>query len=942
MKKLCTLLSSCLCFFFATTSAQVTTQTLSYTGAAQTFTVPTCVSSISFTCYGAQGASGASTASGAIGGTGGLGAMISGIYTLTPGTIVNVFVGGAGSGSLAGYNGGGSGSNGNSGAGGGATDIRIGGIALNNRVLVAGGGGGGGNAGCASSTITGGSGGAGGGGNGGNGVNSVAGGGGQGGQGTVGGATGIGCSFATGTAGTTGTFGIAGNGGNGPSICGAYVSGGGGGGGYYGGGGGGGGTAGTTSCTLNDQGGGGGGAGGTNYFGAAASGTAVTNGVRTGNGLVIVSYSLDPTPVISVNSGSICTGSSFVIVPSGASTYTFSGGSATVSPTSSASYTVTGTSSLGCVGNAAVSSVTVNPNPVITVNSGSICSGGSFTINPSGASTYTVSGGSFTVSPITNASYTVNGTNSFGCTNSSPAISTVSVQASPTISVNSGSICAGQIFTIVPTGASTYTYSSGSATLSPVASTVVNVSGTSTNGCVSTASAVANITVVSLPIVAVNSGSICAGQVFTLTPSGALTYTFLTGSNTVAPVSSASYSVIGSNSVGCISLPAVSNVTVYSLPILTVIATPTTMMICNLDPITFTASGASTYTWNGISTGLSFSATPSASGIYTLIGTDANGCANVATVPFTVNPLPVVTVVSTNTFLCLGQNATLTASGGLTYLWSVPTVTTATVAVSPSVTSNYSVTAISAFGCTKTETIAIQVNTLVVTASSNTVLCNGSSVTLSLSAANSYTWMPGNMSTGSINITPSVTTTYTYDAADAAQCHHLGFVTVSVNPTPTVTINSNTLICNGESVTLTAMGASSYSWTSPSGTTGAVIVLTPSSTASYSVVGTDVNGCTAIGVSEVSVNLCTGITAIRSELVGISIYPNPANTVLNIELNNNLSKTVTLTDLSGRTVRVVNSNDDRVELNIVDLANGVYYATISSGSEQRTIKVIKQ
>jgi hypothetical protein len=69
---------------------------------------------------------------------------------------------------------------------------------------------------------------------------------------------------------------------------------------------------------------------------------------------------LNPQPTITVNSGTICTGSKFVIVASGANSYTITGGTFTVSPANTTTYAVTGTSSAGCVSGAAVSQVSVS------------------------------------------------------------------------------------------------------------------------------------------------------------------------------------------------------------------------------------------------------------------------------------------------------------------------------------------------------------------------------------------------------------------------------------------------------------------------------------------------------------------------------------------------------------------------------------------------------
>jgi hypothetical protein len=209
----------------------------------------------------------------------------------------------------------------------------------------------------------------------------------------------------------------------------------------------------------------------------------------------------------------------------------------------------------------AVSYVTVHQSPVITVNSGSICSGQNFTINPSGASTYSVTGGSFIVSPSASSSYSISGTSTAGCVSAASAVSNVTVHNTPTISVNSGSICQGQNFIISPSGANTFTVNGGSFTVSPSGTTSYSVTGTSTAGCVS-AYAVSSITVHQSPTISVNSGSICAGDNFVIVPTGANSYTISGGSFTVAPALTTSYSVLGTNSLGCVSAQVVSLVQV--------------------------------------------------------------------------------------------------------------------------------------------------------------------------------------------------------------------------------------------------------------------------------------------------------------------------------------------------------------------------------------------
>ncbi len=247
------------------TVRSATTASFSYTGSQQTWTVPSGVTSIQIECWGAQGGERSAGVSP------GLGGYAKGYRSVSPGQSLYIYVGGQGTGVSnsvfggAGWNGGGN-AEGSGGGGGGGTDVRAGGTALTNRIIVAGGGGGTGyNAGDA------GDGGGLTGGDGGNAADGSAAYGGDGGTQSAGGAGGS-------TGGTSGTLGQGGNGGDRTGI--GYS--GGGGGGYYGGGGGGG-------CVVYGTGYGASGGGGSSYLGGVTGGT-TTPGVRSGNGQVIISY----------------------------------------------------------------------------------------------------------------------------------------------------------------------------------------------------------------------------------------------------------------------------------------------------------------------------------------------------------------------------------------------------------------------------------------------------------------------------------------------------------------------------------------------------------------------------------------------------------------------------------------------------------------------------
>ncbi|MBK8143746.1 MAG: hypothetical protein IPK62_01480 [Bacteroidetes bacterium] len=188
------------------------TQTFTFTGGMQTFTVPAGVTQINIVAKGAQGANGADGGGNGFGGTGGLGSSAEGILNVTPGDVLNIFVGGQGIGGTGGFNGGGSGGNILAGGGGGASDVRLNSVLVANRVIVGAGGGGGGTGGCAVPNVNGGNGGHGNA-NGTNGITSPNGGGGFAAIGASGGAEGIGCGGFLGAPGQSTINEVGGNGG---------------------------------------------------------------------------------------------------------------------------------------------------------------------------------------------------------------------------------------------------------------------------------------------------------------------------------------------------------------------------------------------------------------------------------------------------------------------------------------------------------------------------------------------------------------------------------------------------------------------------------------------------------------------------------------------------------------------------------------------------------
>ncbi|MFH0895301.1 MAG: gliding motility-associated C-terminal domain-containing protein [Bacteroidota bacterium] len=236
----------------------------------------------------------------------------------------------------------------------------------------------------------------------------------------------------------------------------------------------------------------------------------------------------------------------------------------------------------------------------------------------------------------------------------------------------------------------------------------------------------------------------------------------------------------------------------------------------------------------------------------------------------TVVALPSVSVNPLAPTICPGSSETLTASGATTYTWApstgLNTTSGATVIANPAVTTTYTVTGTTS-GCTGTTTVVVTVSPgLSVSVSPNpATICAGASETLTASGATTYAWSPstGLSSTSGTTVVanPASTITYTITGTTAG-CTGTATTVVNVNPIPTVSVTPNPVtLCNGESATLTASGASSYSWspgTGLSATTGATVVANPSSAITYTVSGTDL-GCT--GTTTVTVNVTAAIIA---------------------------------------------------------------------------------
>jgi len=530
----------------------------------------------------------------------------------------------------------------------------------------------------------------------------------------------------------------------------------------------------------------------------------------------------------------------------------------------------------------------------ITANSGiqfpdivaprpSICFGDTTTLfGPALASSYLWQPGgettqNITVQPSTTTTYTL--TVEGVCGNKQTLTKTITVNPLPTILINNGNpvaVCNGSTATLTATGGSTYLWSTSSTAnpinVSPVVPTTYSVIGTDVNGCVGSDTVLVQIVTNPTANITANSNTICNGQNLTLQATGGGTYTWNDNSTfdslVVNPTTSTNYYVIVDVG-GCVDT-ANFPVTVNPLPSPTITGGTT---VCSNDSITLTAAGGVSYTWNTGATSASITETPISNPTsYTVVVTDANGCVDSTSTAINLLTPPTIQINGGNTVsVCNGSSVTLTATGGNSYVWNT-SATSSSISVSPTIPTTYSVIGTGANGCIDSANVTVQVTTQPtanISALKDTI-CFGETLVLNATGGGTYLWND-NSTFDSLVVSPTLNTTYSV-IVDLGGCTDTASFPVIVNPLPIPVINGNNVICDGQTLTLTASGGGAYSWSTGAVSTSISVSPTANPT-TYSVIVTDANGCVDSTSTSITVNplpiititgndtICNGATA---------------------------------------------------------------------------------
>ncbi|MBU3658480.1 MAG: T9SS type A sorting domain-containing protein [Flavobacteriales bacterium] len=335
------------------------------------------------------------------------------------------------------------------------------------------------------------------------------------------------------------------------------------------------------------------------------------------------------------------------------------------------------------------------------------------------------------------------------------------------------------------------------------------------------------------------------------------------GGTTLSVNQAGNYKVAVSNTtLGCTDTSAVFAVTVNPLPI---VSAGNNQTICGGTPVTLSASGATTYSWNNgvngaqllVNTGTS----PSTS-VYTVTGIDATtNCFNTAQVSVIVLGLPTVEA-GLNQLVCANDSVTLTASGAVTYTWNNG-ISNATAFVPSADTLFYTVEGIDANNCTNQDSVMVVVNALpTVSAGMDVTVCSDA-IPVNLVASSSDASINFLWNTNAVfpNIQVNTSGVYTVTVTNSNGCSKTDSVAVIINSNPSVTINGDLSVCSNDlPISLTSQVSTSgtnYLWSNSQ--TTSTIEVTIAGT--YSLIFTDANNCQGFDTVAVLVNTSPTVNA---------------------------------------------------------------------------------
>jgi large repetitive protein len=421
-------------------------------------------------------------------------------------------------------------------------------------------------------------------------------------------------------------------------------------------------------------------------------------------------------------------------------------------------------------------------------------------------------------------------------------ITTGSDLSAPTVTSTTEKVCPGESVTFTASACTgTVTWSTGATglTLTVTPSATATYTATCSVGdCKSVASRGITVTVSpkDIPVISSTVETICLGQSVTLNLTGcsgvATWSTGQTGASVVLTPTTNTTVTATCTSGSCVST-ASKTINVGTGSAVTVTASATAA--CIGSTVTLTAAGcAGTVTWSNGTTGATATVTVAATTTYTATCAVTGGCSSTGSVTINAAAKPDAPIVTCGKErLCAGESLMFTAHNCAgTVTWSTGE-TGVNIVVKPTVTTNYTATC-TINGCVsdKSKDAIITIIKPVIGITGGETVCAGQSVTLTADGCDAgIAWSTGG-TTKTITVSPTATTNYTITCMMEG-CAASGSKTVTVTSPTSPTVTGAGAICAGESITLTASGCTTYTWSN--GQTTAAISVKPTATTTYTV-----------------------------------------------------------------------------------------------------------
>ncbi|MEO1624236.1 MAG: hypothetical protein AAFV25_03690, partial [Bacteroidota bacterium] len=328
------------------------------------------------------------------------------------------------------------------------------------------------------------------------------------------------------------------------------------------------------------------------------------------------------------------------------------------------------------------------------------------------------------------------------------------------------------------------------------------------------------------------------------------------------------------------------------------------------------------YLWEDGSTMASRSLSPLDTSMYKVTVTDIHGCTSTDSIQVNIIPSPSLDL-GMDTSICDGQSLVLDAGIASSYDWSTGATSQS---ISVSTPGSYAVTITDANGCQVSDTLQVLVHGIpTISLGSDRGFCLGDSLLLDAGTASSYEWSTGD---NSQSIFVNASGNYAVTITDINGCQNSDDINITVNNLPIVELGNDTVLCQGNAITLDAGLASSYDWSTGDNSQ----TISVNASGNYSVTITDANGCQNSDDINITVNnlpivelgndtvLCQGNSIMLDAGVASNYDWSTGDNSQTIAVNASGNYTVTITDANG----CQNSDDINITVNdlpVVELGN---------------------